>query len=255
MKWATRVARGGLGCALAVAACASSPLVRAESRCWPEEALVGHRAEAYVWGGGGAVVVPTYSARGQHGAPVPCQTLAYLRGGCEEETALLPFEWSRTVSGLARTNLRSGEVVWVRPADQSQPWRAVMRRGQSGYLFPRDAIVRAAPSMQARPVTLSAATQRSMRVFIQTGPRPWPAVPEVMRQVEMKPPHSLSRISRAAAEVRNTGGTWVRVVERLAYPSDKVSTPRLGPGVRAGYVLHRDRGGVLRTVISDIWCD
>lgn len=65
----------------------------------------------------------------------------------------------------------------------------------------------------------------------------------------------LQAVLKAEAVVTNDEGHWVRINEYLVYTPDDGLTQEAGPLLRTGYLLHRNRQGVVKAVSEPLWCD
>jgi hypothetical protein len=233
---------------LALAALASGwpGWVGADSACFVERELLGKQADGWLWGGAqaGAGPVRLYTAQGTAlAAAEGCEALDFQRWPCDTEHAFLPIERSTRVLGLARAKLRSGAEVWVRPEQLGLvvDLMSVGADGRSGRLLPDAAPIRRTPSTESAAFTArdSSAAQRFIRAHQPTGGNAGEFV----------------RVLKAEATAKNEEGDWLQVSEHLVYTPDDGLTQVAGPLLRTGYLLHRDRRGVVKAVIEPLWCD
>lgn len=239
---------------------AGQGVAQAESRCWPEHALIGQPAQAYVWGSASAAAAPlrSFSARGTPHALLSCNAFLFLRATpstvpatCDDEAAFLPIAWSATVPGLARAALRSGGATWFKPTQLGEV-HAILAPGRSGTVFPAGAAVRVAPDLAAGLTSATAAIEATLTDFINaTSPSPVPTLAQAL--ATRGGPYYLLRT--AQRQVRNQQGTWMQVGQHLAYSEDGGLTFQDGPALPSGYLLHRDSAGRVRTVLEAVWCD
>lgn len=228
--------------------------VQADSACWPERELLGQRAEALLWASAEAVQQPVqlYTAQGAPLARQDCQSLAYLRGDCSGEYAFLPLLWSARVTGLAQASLDDGRSVWIRPQGLGRV-QALLPPGRVGQLQPADARIAVAPASTAAIASLAAA-RPTLQAFV-TAHAPSTTLEQALQPSDAEAPVPFFRQLKLQSLRQNAEGTWARVQERLVYSADAGLTRSLGPVLRSGYLLHRDRRGVVQAVLEDSWCD
>lgn len=246
----------------------------ADSACFVEHELLGKQADAWLWGSAraGSGPVRLYSAEGgliagsadatdSADATKGCEVLAFQRWPCDTDYAFLPIERSRQVAGLARARLRSGGEVWLRPAELGvvAELMKVGADGRSGRLLPAGALIRRAPSGKAAAVVVEdvSASLGFIRAHRPAGQSK--AQLQAVLAAAMEPSAGVRgdfvRVLKAEAAVTNAEGHWVRIKEQLAYTVDDGLTQDLGPTLRTGYLLHRNRQGVVKAVIEPLWCD
>jgi hypothetical protein len=229
----------------------------ADSACWPERELLGQRAEALLWGSteAGAQPVPMYTAQGTALAPQACQVLAYVRGDCSGEYAFLPLVWSAQLPGLAQVPLASGQSTWIRPQALGRV-QALLPLGRRGQLLPEDARITVAPASTAANAAVPVAARPALQAFLTAHAQAEPIT--LQQALQPRADGAATPFSRQLSVQslrRNAEGVWARVQERLVYSANDGLARIQGPVLRSGYVLHRDRLGVVQAVVEDAWCD
>jgi hypothetical protein len=185
---------------------------------------------------------------------------------------LLPIERSTRVGGLVRVELADGAEVWLKPEElgpvtELMPVVPATPEGEAqrwGLLRPHDAALRQSPALGAAALAikdLKVTTRRVLQQFVRAhspagqSQAAQDAALAAALQASEGVPGEFVRVLKAEAAVTNAQGHWLRVSEWLVYTPDDGLTQVNGPLLRSGYLLHRDRRGVVKAVIESLWCD